>query len=278
MNQSLEFSVSIERPTLSPMAPQNVSIQSFFQPEVPSVRNPQKPAIHQQLPDTGDGFTPSEIEAATHPNLHRWQPRTAYQETNIGDLLAGPGCVVLMGRVVNFFDQATPSKMPQAAKGCLKVVVKDDTGAIDVSSVWLCCLPPSLKMLVHPFAQVKLWYSKVDYHLRLGLLVSIWTPHVSSAESSSLTLQVSSLVTSIFPERDNSCYFMVQEQSDEGVLCKTPFGYRDGKDLDGLVTLRSFIDGGHEVAGVKILVCVKSIGMRKKCECLTVLLSLICIW
>ena len=59
---------------------------------------------------------------------------------------------------------------------------------------------------------------------------------------------------------------MVQEQSDEGLVCKTPLGYRDGKQLDGLMTLKGFIEGGHEVADGKILVCVKSIGGRKKCE------------
>ena len=113
---------------------------------------------------------------------------------------------------------------------------------------------------------MKLWYARGDYDLHLGLLVSIWTPHVSNAESSSLMVRDASLVTSIFPERDNSCYFMVQDQSDEGVMCKTPLGYRDGKQLDGLMTLKSFIEGGHELSDGKILVCVKSIGGRKKCE------------
>lgn len=98
------------------------------------------------------------------------------------------------------------------------------------------------------------------------MLVSIWTPHVSNAESSSPALQAASLVTSIFPERDNSCYFMMQEQSDEGVLCKMPLGYRDRKQLDGLITLKNFIEGGHEVPGGKVLVCVKSIGARKTCK------------
>lgn len=113
---------------------------------------------------------------------------------------------------------------------------------------------------------MKLWYAKVDYNLRLGVLVSIWTPHVSNAESSSLTVRDASLVTSIFPERDNSCYFMVQETSDEGVMCKTPLGYREGKQMDRLMTLKNFIEGGRELADGQILVCVKSIGGRKKCE------------
>lgn len=59
---------------------------------------------------------------------------------------------------------------------------------------------------------------------------------------------------------------MVQEKSDEGMICKSPLGYRDGKQMDGLMTLRNFIEGGYELADGKILVCVKSIGGRKKCE------------
>lgn len=59
---------------------------------------------------------------------------------------------------------------------------------------------------------------------------------------------------------------MVQEKSDEGMICKSPLGYRDGKQMDGLMTLKSFIEGGYELADGKILVCVKSIGGRKKCE------------
>ena len=164
---------------------------------------------------------------------------------DIGGLVAGPRNVALTGRVANFYDQATPSKMPQAAKGCLKVIVKDNTGAI----------------------AVRLWYSNMDYQLRLGDLVSVWTPHVSKAESSSLTIKNVPLVTSIFPGRDDSCHFMVREQpDDEGVLCKTPVGYRDGKQLNGLMNLKNYIGGGYEVDGAKILVCVKSIGGRKKCE------------
>ena len=61
---------------------------------------------------------------------------------------------------------------------------------------------------------------------------------------------------------------MIQDQSDEGTLCKTPLGYREGKQLAGLITLKNFIDGGHEVPQARILVCVKSIGGKKKCKVL----------
>ena len=59
---------------------------------------------------------------------------------------------------------------------------------------------------------------------------------------------------------------MVQEKSDEGMMCKSPLGYRDGKQMDRLMMLKNFIEGGYELADGKILVCVKSIGGRKKCE------------
>ena len=114
------------------MAPQIASIQSFFQPEVPSAQKPQKRTAFQPS-STGDGFTSSEIEAALHPTLHQWQPHTTYNDTDIGDLVAGPCCVALMGRIVNFHKVPMPSKMPKAAQGCFKLTVKDDTGAFTVS-------------------------------------------------------------------------------------------------------------------------------------------------
>ena len=116
------------------MAPQIASIQSFFQPEVPSAQKTQKPAASHQPSDTSDGFTSSEIEAALHPTLHQWQPRATYNDTDIGDLVAGPGCVALMGRIVNFHNTTTPSNMPKAAQGYFKLTVKDDTGAFTVST------------------------------------------------------------------------------------------------------------------------------------------------
>ena len=105
----------------------------------------------------------------------------------------------------------------------------------------------------------------MDYKVHLGHLVSIWTSHISHADSTSVAGRAS-LVTSIFPEKDNSCYFLVQEQSDDGTFCKAPLGYREGEQLPGSMTLKSFVDGGAEVLGAKILLCVKSIGGRKTCN------------
>lgn len=115
------------------MAPKVASIQSFFQPEVPSTSSHQSKEPATRSPDAGDGFTSSELDSVLHPMLPKWQPRTNYEEIDMGSLVPGPGCVLLTGRVVNFYDQPTPSKMPQAAKGCIKVIVRDNTGAFGVS-------------------------------------------------------------------------------------------------------------------------------------------------
>lgn len=121
------------------MPTQNTSIQSFFQPEAlsPSHKAHTRPSSKS---DTNDGFTSSEVDAALNPRLHKWQPRTTYSEVDVGSLVPGPGCVALMGRVVNFYDQTMNSKSPHAAKGCLKVVVKDDTGAFAVIMPSSFCL------------------------------------------------------------------------------------------------------------------------------------------
>jgi hypothetical protein len=102
--------------------------------------------------------------------------------------------------------------------------------------------------------------------LRLGQLVSIWTPHVSDGEHCSLACAQVPLFTSIFPERDHSCHFMLHENSDKGIQCKRPLGLEKHQALSGLMTLKNFVDGGYDVMEGRILVCVKSIGARKKCE------------
>ena len=83
--------------------------------------------------ETGDGFTRDEIDAVLHPPSAQWTPMQEYEECDIGTLEACPKFVTFMGRIVNFYDMVKPSKRPQAAKGCLKLMVADDTGALTVS-------------------------------------------------------------------------------------------------------------------------------------------------
>jgi hypothetical protein len=85
----------------------------------------------------GDGFTPEEVDAALHPTVDAsWTPDVPHAEAEIASLEPGPRCVVIRGRVVNFHDQpsAMAPRRPKAAKGCFKLIVKDDTGALCVVS------------------------------------------------------------------------------------------------------------------------------------------------
>ena len=106
----------------------------------------------------------------------------------------------------------------------------------------------------------------MEYNLRLGHLVSIWTPHVSNGEHGALAISDAPLFTSIFPERDKACHFVVQENDDQGVLFKSPLEYSEGNALPELMTLNNFANGGFDVPNARVLVCVKGVGAKKKSE------------
>lgn len=164
------------------MLAQNSSIQSFFQPEVlsPSHKSHNRPSSKV---DTNDGFTSSEVEAELHPLLHQWQPRTTYNEVDIGSLVPGPGCVALMGRVANFYDQVMNSKSPQAAKGCLKVIVKDDSGAFVVltpSSFRLLCTQIGENSIINALENFRQSYGTPKSTTSSVLDISFqYGPHIS---------------------------------------------------------------------------------------------------
>ncbi|KAI4238006.1 MAG: hypothetical protein L6R40_005817 [Gallowayella cf. fulva] len=223
------------------MAPQCPSIQSFFPP------SPAGPEPAVTTPDEdGAAFTTTEVKAFLYSTPHAWKPRFQYENLRIAKLAPGPYCVCLLARVVNLYEQPTSTtKLPYATKRSLNVLVRDDTGMV----------------------KVKLWYLKVDYQLRLGQLVSVWTTLVSKSDISgtvSVNIQNAACTIDIFPERDSSCYFMVQADKEDGSLSRTPLGYNHDKQLADLMTLKSFVEGGHDVPTARVLVCVKSIGGRKK--------------
>ncbi|KAF2705896.1 hypothetical protein K504DRAFT_413870, partial [Pleomassaria siparia CBS 279.74] len=167
-----------------------------------------------------------------------------YEEIDIGALEPGPRFLTFMGRIVNLYDMPKPSKRELAAKGLLKLTVADDTGALTV----------------------RLWYANTEYKVRLGQLITVWTVHISHGGQASLAPSAAPLFTSIFPERERHCYIMLHEKSDDETMFKTPFGWKDSQPLSGLMTVKNFMDGGYDVEDCKVLVCVKSIGARKKIE------------
>lgn len=57
---------------------------------------------------------------------------------------------------------------------------------------------------------------------------------------------------------------MVHENSDDGSMCKRPLGFRKGQALSGLMTLQNFNEGGFDVVDAKVLVVIKSVGIKKR--------------
>jgi hypothetical protein len=112
--------------------------------------------------------------------------------------------------------------------------------------------------------QVRVYYADVTYEVHLGQLVTVWTRHISPGEQASLAPASAPLFTSIFPERERSCHISLLNSEEEEILCRRPFGCTDEEVLPGLMTIKNFIDGGYGVEDCKLLVCVKSIGPRKK--------------
>ena len=110
---------------------------------------------------------------------------------------------------------------------------------------------------------MRLWYANVRYSLRLGQVVSVWTPHVSNGEHGSLAVPHAPLFTSVFPERDRSCHFAIHEDGFLADRFRTPLGYDAGESLPNLMALRSFVDGGHDVPDARLLLCVKAVGAKK---------------
>ncbi|KAK5131070.1 hypothetical protein LTR08_001356 [Meristemomyces frigidus] len=221
----------------------DASIQAFFlpTPHASPIKTAAAPAA-AGVP-VGDGFTAEEVQVALRPQpIEPWHPSIEYTECDIRELNPGPRAVMFMGRVANIFDVCSSSKSPRAAKGCLKMTVKDNTGAVTV----------------------RLWFAEQPPSIRLGSLVSIWTDHISNGENGALSSTIAPLFVSLFPERDRSCHLMLHQNSDDGTLCSKPLGYRAGQPLCGLMTLQNFLDGGYDVVDAKVLVVVKSIGAKKK--------------
>jgi len=103
----------------------------------------------------------------------------------------------------------------------------------------------------------------VHYGVCLGRVVSVWATHVSCA-SGGLAVRRARTFVSVFPERDRGCFVKIYDESEMLGLYRLPMGYQEGQQLGGLMTLKSFADGGYEVSDAKILGVVKSIGAKKK--------------
>ena len=113
---------------------------------------------------------------------------------------------------------------------------------------------------------VRLWYANMQYNVRLGQLVTVWTVHISNnSEHNNLAPKSAPLFTSIFPEGERNCHFVMHDTKGDETHFRKPFLYCTSRLIPDLISLRSFAEGGHDVEGLKLLVCVKTIGKKKAC-------------
>jgi hypothetical protein len=112
------------------------SIQSFYSREVAGPASSSSPSSSHAVPD---GFTNLEVQRHLHPPaLGAWQPSREYPFCPIADLRTGHERVQIRGRVVNLHHQsASPGRQPKK-KGCWKLVIVDDTGAVNVMTKARC--------------------------------------------------------------------------------------------------------------------------------------------
>ena len=121
-----------------------------------------------------------------------------------------------------------------------------------------------------------MWLAKAAPQVRLGSLVSVWTPHISANDPKTPS-QHEGLYVSIFPEKDNSCHIEVHLEEDNSMLCRNPLTIGEASSRK-LMTLENLADGGHELHNCRVLVCVKSIGQRKRRKGIKIRAALLWIW
>jgi hypothetical protein len=114
--------------------------------------------------------------------------------------------------------------------------------------------------------KIKLYFSNTQYPLKLGQLLTVWTVFISDATKADTTV-ISGVINyaNLFPGRVTSDHVMIHTSDSADGICRIPLDYRKGHELQGLMTIQSYLGSGHDgVVGAKLLVCVKSIGARKR--------------
>lgn len=113
-----------------------------------------------------------------------------------------------------------------------------------------------------------MFFAQKPYPVKLGQLLTFWTNFIldnTKAEGGAITSV--NINANMFPGRVTSDHVMIHTSHAGDALCRAPLEYKHGQDLPGLMTVDAWLKSGHDgVAGVKLLVCVKSIGATKKLQ------------
>lgn len=112
------------------MAKCTLAFKSFFEP-LPLSSEAASPARPLTNPAPMEDDSTESEQRCTEPLPSRhWQPQHDYEQVSIGELAPGSRRVSFTARVVNLYDHHACSKLERSAKGCLKVLVKDDSALI----------------------------------------------------------------------------------------------------------------------------------------------------
>lgn len=92
--------------------------------------------LHATTASIENGFVESLTRITGKLSLSPWRPQHDYEKVSIGNLAPGPRRVSFTARVVNLYhEHKVHSRMPDSAKGCLKILVKDDSALVLVRPV-----------------------------------------------------------------------------------------------------------------------------------------------
>jgi hypothetical protein len=102
--------------------------------------------------------------------------------------------------------------------------------------------------------------------VKLGQLLTFWTVFIiDNKKSEAGAITAVNLGANMFPGRVTSDHVMIHTSAATESICRLPLEYKKNENLPGLMTIDSWLKGGHDgVKGVKLLVVVKSIRATKK--------------
>ncbi|KAI1081114.1 hypothetical protein F5B20DRAFT_588643 [Whalleya microplaca] len=222
------------------------SIQSFYSREIPSSSS--GTLVASSPAETGDGFTPSEVEEALDPLSRPWKPSRFYETCPIALLETGPRNYQITGRIVNFSTNQRQQKVQTSLEGHYFLVVADGSAAI----------------------AIKLYYAKIsDYNLILGQRLTIWASYIADSTKAEIGyIPFCAVAATIYPGRNGATHIAFHSDAAgsedyRSLRCPLECNLKKYDYLPDLMTLKAFLSTGYDMGEGKILVCIRSIGLRR---------------
>ena len=106
---------------------------------VPNMSTPSIQSFFRKTSSVDSGFTTAEL-STSNPLSRAWDPPSDTGYVTIANIVQGKGNVYFKGRIINFRPAVFDRHSAQYLKAWHYLVVKDDSGAIGVSSAKPFCL------------------------------------------------------------------------------------------------------------------------------------------